>query len=170
MSQQPTDAQIEAAAKIIAECMDYPWAHMPEQGRKTMREHASKVAAVLSLHPAPSAAEPGAPKPYAYAIIIPDERRVELVHDLDEAVDELTNCACEVLPLYDHPAPSTAQGLDDAVKPAIFGDEDHVLVPRGLLGAACSAIDKKRDGTKVLAELRRYTTGDLSAANKGETK
>ncbi|WP_027015518.1 hypothetical protein [Comamonas composti] len=33
-----------------------------------------------------------------------------------------------------------------------------------LLSAACSAIDKKRDGTKTLAELRRYTTGDLSAA------
>lgn len=48
--------------------------------------------------------------------------------------------------------------------PAIFGDEDHVLVPRMLLSAACSAIDKKRDGTKTLAELRRYTTGDLSAA------
>lgn len=48
--------------------------------------------------------------------------------------------------------------------PAIFGDEDHVLVPRGLIGAACYAIDKKRDGTKTLAELRRYTTGDLSAA------
>lgn len=52
-----------------------------------------------------------------------------------------------------------------APQPApIFGDEDHVLVPRGLLGAACSAIDKKRDGVKTLAELRRYTTGDLSKA------
>lgn len=36
--------------------------------------------------------------------------------------------------------------------------------PHGLIGAACSAIDKKRDGTKVLAELRRYTVGDKSAA------
>lgn len=50
--------------------------------------------------------------------------------------------------------------------PAIFGDEDHVLVPRGLIRAACYAIDKKRDGTKTLAELRRYTTGDLSAATQ----
>lgn len=45
-----------------------------------------------------------------------------------------------------------------------FRDEEHVAVPRGLIGAACSAIDKKRDGTKVLAELRRYTVGDKSAA------
>lgn len=59
-------------------------------------------------------------------------------------------------------AAPTAQA---APQPApIFGDEDHVLVPRGLLGAACSAIDKKRDGVKTLAELRRYTTGDLSKA------
>lgn len=50
--------------------------------------------------------------------------------------------------------------------PAIFGDEDHVLVPLGLIGAACYAIDKKRDATKTLAELRRYTTGDLSAATQ----
>lgn len=34
---------IEAAAKTMAECMDYPWAHMPEQGRATMREHAQTV-------------------------------------------------------------------------------------------------------------------------------
>ena len=43
-----------------------------------------------------------------------------------------------------------------------FSDEDHVYIPRSLIHAACSAIDKKRDGVKTLAELRRYTTGDLS--------
>lgn len=45
----------------------------------------------------------------------------------------------------------------------LFDDEAHVLVPIGLLGAACSAIDKKRDAPKTLAKLRRYTTGDLSS-------
>jgi hypothetical protein len=44
----------------------------------------------------------------------------------------------------------------------VFHDEDHVSIPRNLIAAACSAIDKKRDGTKTLAELRRYTFGDLS--------
>jgi len=34
---------IEAAAKALAECMDYPWSHMPEKGRATMREHAQTV-------------------------------------------------------------------------------------------------------------------------------
>ena len=35
--------QVDAAAKALAECMDYPWEHMPEAGRQAMREHAQKV-------------------------------------------------------------------------------------------------------------------------------
>ena len=61
--------------------------------------------------------------------------------------------------LYEESAPH-----GQAPAPTHFGDEAHVAIPQMLLGAACSAIDKKRDGTKVLAELRRYTTGDLSQA------
>jgi hypothetical protein len=38
-----SEAQIDAAAKKLAECMDYPWEHMPEQGRNSMREHAKAV-------------------------------------------------------------------------------------------------------------------------------
>lgn len=38
-----TEAQINAAGKKMAECMDYPWAHMPEQGRAEMRKHAQAV-------------------------------------------------------------------------------------------------------------------------------
>ena len=41
-------------------------------------------------------------------------------------------------------------------------DGDTVPVPRSLLGAACAAISSKRDAPKVLEQLRRYTTGDLS--------
>lgn len=55
----------------------------------------------------------------------------------------------------------TAPAQDEREAP-IFGNEDHVSIPRGLIGAACSAIDKKRGAPKVLAELRRYTFGDLS--------
>jgi hypothetical protein len=40
-----SDEQIEAAAKVISDCMDYPWAHMPEQGRSNMRKHAAAVVA-----------------------------------------------------------------------------------------------------------------------------
>lgn len=48
--------------------------------------------------------------------------------------------------------------------PVAFGDEEHVAVPRGLIGAACSAIEQKRDAQITLAELRRYTFGDKSKA------
>ena len=38
-----TYVQINAAGKKMAECMDYPWGHMPEQGRAEMRKHAQAV-------------------------------------------------------------------------------------------------------------------------------
>ena len=38
-----TDGQIDAAAKKLAECMEYPWEFMPEPGRKNMRKHAQDV-------------------------------------------------------------------------------------------------------------------------------
>lgn len=41
---------LEAAAKKLASCMDYPWEHMPEQGRNSMREHA-KAVICAALHP-----------------------------------------------------------------------------------------------------------------------
>lgn len=34
---------LDAAAKTMAECMDYLWAHMPEQGREQMRKNAKSV-------------------------------------------------------------------------------------------------------------------------------
>jgi len=46
--------------------------------------------------------------------------------------------------------------------PAPSDMEDPVMVPRGLIGAACSALDFGREAPKTLAELRRYTIGDRS--------
>ena len=43
-----------------------------------------------------------------------------------------------------------------------FPGEPRVAVPQGLIGAACFAISNKRDGGKVLEQLRRYSVGDLS--------
>lgn len=40
---QEEHLDLEAAAKKLAACMDYPWEHMPEQGRASMREHAQAV-------------------------------------------------------------------------------------------------------------------------------
>lgn len=39
----PATPNIEAAAKMLAERMDYPWEHMPALGRKNMCEHATEV-------------------------------------------------------------------------------------------------------------------------------
>jgi hypothetical protein len=40
---QLTEEALEAAAKELARCMDYPWAEMPTQGRIAMRKHAQAV-------------------------------------------------------------------------------------------------------------------------------
>lgn len=43
-----TDEQITAAAKKLAECMEYPWEFMPEPGRENMRKHAQAVIAAAN--------------------------------------------------------------------------------------------------------------------------
>ena len=55
------------------------------------------------------------------------------------------------------------QDLDFVISPDALRPDDRILVPRGLLGAACDAINKKRDAPKTLAELRRYAFGYLSS-------
>lgn len=45
-----------------------------------------------------------------------------------------------------------------------LSDDDHVAVPRSLLGALAYAVANGRESPRVLAKLRRYTTGDLSMA------
>ena len=47
---------------------------------------------------------------------------------------------------------------DPVRQPYSIDEGDMILVPRGLLGAACSSIDKQRPAPKVLEALR-YTTG-----------
>lgn len=51
-----TDEQVDAAAKKLAECMDYPWDHMPEQGRAEMRKHAQAVLSAANCRPPPPTA------------------------------------------------------------------------------------------------------------------
>jgi len=46
------DIDLDAAAKKLSECMDYPWTEMPEQGRAHMRTFAQSVVnAALSSQP-----------------------------------------------------------------------------------------------------------------------
>jgi hypothetical protein len=67
--------------------------------------------------------------------------------------DEALNCLDALA------APKAAPGerLDEC-----FPGESRVAVPQGLISAACFAIRNKRDGGKVLEQLRRYSVGDLS--------
>lgn len=44
------DEAIEHAAQTLAECMDYPWAYMPEHGRKEMRTHAHAIVSTFIKH------------------------------------------------------------------------------------------------------------------------
>lgn len=55
-----TDEQINKAAKVLAKGMDYPWEHMPEQGRANMRALAVKVveSALAAQQTGQSAGEP----------------------------------------------------------------------------------------------------------------
>ncbi|HBO1458866.1 TPA: hypothetical protein SL550_000186 [Pseudomonas aeruginosa] len=41
----------------------------------------------------------------------------------------------------------------------VYDSDELVAVPRGLLGAACHAIDKKRDAPRTIAKLREYARG-----------
>lgn len=43
MERTPPAAKIEAAAKVLASAFDYPWEHMPEQGRENIRKHVRAV-------------------------------------------------------------------------------------------------------------------------------
>jgi hypothetical protein len=69
------------------------------------------------------------------------------------------------------PADETSIKLRDCARAALASNKaaavavgDLVAVPRELLGAACSAIDKKRDAPNVLAKLREITFAPKAAA------
>ena len=58
-------------------------------------------------------------KPYAYAVYFPDQPTVELVHDLDELTDDLTNRAHQITKLYAAPqAEPAAQGDAEDAAPS----------------------------------------------------
>ena len=94
----------------------------------------------------------------ALASDLPHSKEVIRALDYFSAISCGENPSGEMLPFL---CDWGQQSLTVAV-PELNGSDDNILIPRGLIGAACSAIDKKRDAGKLLAELRRYTTGDLS--------
>lgn len=63
--------------------------------------------------PAAPAATEAPSVPFAYYIHIAAEQRGEFVHDLDEAMDDLTNCECKITELFDHATPAPAVGASE---------------------------------------------------------
>ena len=51
-------------------------------------------------------------KPYAYAVYFPDQPTVELVHDLYELTDDLTNREHQITKLYAAPQAAPAAQVD----------------------------------------------------------
>lgn len=41
--QRIANLNIESASIVLANCMDYPWGYMPENGRALMRKHAKDI-------------------------------------------------------------------------------------------------------------------------------
>lgn len=66
------------------------------------------------------------------------------------------------MPLPSPPDDVAAPAEQQAQPDECFPGEPKVAVPQGLISAACFAIRKKRDGGKVLEQLRRYSVGDRS--------
>lgn len=93
-------------------------------------------------------------------------------HDGDAAIlfaSRNSMCGAKVEQLYAAPSPAVAAPAESNVYVApipapesnpvqwLEDEGDNILVPRGLLGAACSAIDKQRQAPKVLEAMRHYT-------------
>lgn len=82
-----------------------------------------------------------------------------------DRVAEIARAAITAYLATTQPAATVTQQLTaDQQTGDIKSDEDCILVPRGLLGAACSALARHDESPKTLHELRRYTVGDLSKA------
>ena len=73
---------------------------------------------------------------------------VEFREDMLDWVCEALNAAVN---LWEENTQVNAQPVQPAT------GEDLILIPRGLIGAACAAIDKKRDAPQLLKTLRVYT-------------
>lgn len=86
-------------------------------------------------------------EPYAYAIYFPDQQREELVHDIDDACEDMTNDGNHVVtPLYEHPV--------------IAQPEQPASIPTGMCLMPISASSEMIDA----AMADNYLHGDPEAA------
>ena len=107
-----------------------------------------------------------AQEPYAYAVYFPDQPKVELVHDLDELIDDLTNRQHTVTKLYTAPQPAPAPLSDDAKDAARWRWLSEHIGAAWNEGKFTSLVrivsDKNR--AALNASIDRMMTGDWSDA------
>ena len=117
------DQLVEHAREDDRMCYD----HASSQRFQDARDELQAVLAKWGTPPAVAG------EPYAYAVYFPDQPTEELVHDLDELCDDLTNREHTITKLYATPQPTQAQAgavpltderLDAAVE-AWFGSDNN---------------------------------------------
>lgn len=79
-----------------------------------VREKMKRARFLYATPPAAPAATEAPSVPFAYYIHIAADQRGEFVHDLDEALDDLTNCECKITELFDHPLAAVGASVQPA--------------------------------------------------------
>lgn len=112
LKEVPHPGAIDHAIEVLRASFDHPEADEAIAGLMLLREQTAWThhqPALLTDADAAAdlagVARPGA-EPYAYAVYFPDEARDELVHHLDDLLDDLTNCTHSITPLYTTPQSS----------------------------------------------------------------
>ena len=110
------------------------------------------------------------PSPAAQALSAGPEAIAKLRHLYQNMVNGAVRDTASAKRIAEGLLAPAIEALERATPPAeqqaqpdeCFPGEPKVAVPQGLISAACFAIRKKRDGGKVLEQLRRYSVGDRS--------
>lgn len=148
---------LEQAARQALEALEVATTPMAKDRQEVLRAIAAlREALEAAPHPAAPTQDPA-----AWAITYDGQTPHTLWHEGDGPLLDLEikrqGGSARKMALYTAHQPAH----QPAPQPAAFHD-DHVAVPRSLIGAACSAIGRKLDAPQTLLELRRYTIGDHS--------
>lgn len=94
----------------------------------------------------------GRQEPVAWEVHFPNQQRSELVHDLDDLLDDMTNDTNFLItPVYTHPAPQAAtesqleaaykRGFSDGMKEAPTGEDWVRVIDEAMVGAHIGVAD-----------------------------
>ena len=154
-----SDEVIDASARPDLAGVDYTCAHdfavQPSSGIRLCQKCGISETAARKAAP-----QQDDRKPYAYAVYFPDQPTVELVHDLDELTDDLTNREHQITKLYATPqeAPTAAAGPSDSEIDALVAS----IGPTE--GIRRDSRDLTMDKLRVLVRRALSTWGHVNAA------